>query len=544
MAPQPEQYIPTHRYTPVEAATAVTTALSQRGADNILASLHGFEFAFADRFEWPWMRWRHLRDDDPAYMAALPEQVPDQPEDLEQTILASALDMRRGGAVSEDGSKDDSAANARAALFADVDALMDASAALGPSLQLELAFAAYHERKWRAVELLALRLMGASKLSLDSVFDRAIRRLLTDMVFFALYRRHMPGYVDNPGHLYGQLTALKDNPQMAEVLGGDTATATLYRANMLAMKGDFGAALPLYATAANTSGFVSPVFPHAQVLLPLEDLTEKSRADDMQWYHERSKTEFVYRHPPSGEHALMVACEQGYFDHYALTYCQIVGQTNPGALIHFHLINFPADRAPTRNRTLEIERQCGVRINYTFEDSEFMAKRPQLKGGVCVCTRYIYLPDYLQAYSGVTITDIDGWLVKSIDDLSAFGEHDSLVSSWIWRKNTGYWRLPWGNLAGGFCSIKSTETSIRFAELVAHYLAQLFQRNAYHGKPLFYADQAAHFLCLNHAREKWGMDVGFIVGGFAQSAELPFQGRNEGKRAAMQAMLAKLKAEG
>ncbi len=161
-----------------------------------------------------------------------------------------------------------------------------------------------------------------------------------------------------------------------------------------------------------------------------------------------------------------------------------------------------------------------------------------------MCTRYIYLPDYLQAYGGVTITDIDGWLLKSIDDLSNFDNHDSLVASWIWRKNTGYWRLPWGNLSGGFCSIKSSETSIRFASLVAHYLARLFQRNAYHGKPLFYADQAAHFLCLRYAQENWGMNVGFIMGGFAQSVELPFQGRNEGKRAAMQAVLEKLKTGG
>ena len=547
MAPHPDQnspYTPGHRYSPAEAAKAVAAAFAKPDSDSILAALHRFEFGFADRYEWPWMRWRHLSVDDPTYLAALPLNVPNHSPGLEHIILASALDMRRGGTAgdnsqdSQDNQNSDSGADARAALFAENGYLMAASAGLGPSLQLELVLAAYHERKWHVVEQLALRLLDSSEAPAQN-----IRYLLVDMVFFAIYRRNMPSYVDNPKHLYDQLDALKDNAVTTAILTGNSTTATVYRANMLAMKGNFEAALPLYADAAGEDGFASPVFPHTQILLPVDTLTEATRAADMQWYHARSQTDFVYSHQPDGEHAVLVACEQGYFDHFSDIYCQIVGHTSPGALVHFHLINFPPERAPTVARIREVERRCGMRINHTFEDSEFMARRPQLKGGVCVNTRYIYLPEYLQAYSGVTITDIDGWLLKSIKDLSDFGDHDSLVASWIWRKNTGYWRLPWGNLSGGFCSIKSTENSKRFALLVAHYLAQLFKRNAYHGKPLFYADQAAHFLCLQYAVKNWGMDVGFIAGGFAQSEELPFQGRNEGKRAAMQNMLNKLKAE-
>ncbi len=543
MAPQPDQFLPAHRYSPNDATKAVTKAFAEPNANSVLAALHKFEFDFAERYEWPWMRWRHLSDDDPKYMAALPAQVPTLKPGLEQTILASALDMRRNLPDNAEAPGNADAAHARAALFTKDSGLITASARLGPSLQLELALAAYHERKWRAVELLALQLLTLGSVTGDDTLDQKINHLLVDMVFFAVYRRHMPGYVGNPALLYGQLDALKDNPQTASILTGDSATATTYRANMLAMKGKFEAALPLYADAATASGFRSPVFPHAQVLLPVERLTENTRPDDMQWYHARSQTEFTFTHGSKGEHAVLVACEQGYFDHYGDIYCQIVGHTSPGALIHFHLINFPPDRAATVARIREIEQNCGVRINHTFEDSEFMTRRPQLKGGVCVCTRYIYLPDYLQAYAGVTITDIDGWLVKSIKDLSDFGDNDSLVASRIWRKNTGYWRLPWSNLSGGFCSIKSTDQSRQFAGLVAHYLAHLFRRNAYHGKPLFYADQAAHFLCLQYAQKQWGMNVGFIGGGFNQSEELPFQGRNDGKRLAMQNMLAKLKAK-
>ncbi len=553
MAPQSDHFTPDHRYSPNEAADTVAKAFTQPNTNSVLAALHRFEFYFADRYEWPWMRWRHLSDDNPAYMAALHAQVPTlkpgpEQTNLEQTILASALDMRRSLPAGVEAHQTADGANARAVLFTEGSGLIAESAELGRNLQLELVLAAYHERKWRAVELLALRLLKQGTVTGDDALDLKINHLLVDMVFFAIYRGHMPGYVDNPALLYGKLDALKDDPLTKPILSGDSATATTYRANMLAMKGEFTAALPLYADAAAARGFRSPVFPHAQVLLPVESLIDDSRAqdtraDDMQWYRARSQTEFTYTHASEGEHAVLVACEQGYFDHFADIYCQIVGHTNPGALIHFHLINFPADKAKELARMREIEQDCGVRINHTFEDSEFMTNRPQLKGGVCVNTRYIYLPEYLAAYAGVTITDIDGWLLKSIKDLADFGDHDSLVSSWIWRKNTGYWRLPWSNLSGGFCSIKSTDKSRQFAALVAHYLAQLFQRNAYHGKPLFYADQAAHFLCLQYAQKQWDMEVGFIGGGFAQSEELPFQGRNDGKRLAMQNMLDKLKAE-
>ncbi len=379
MALHPDHDAPSHRFSPTQATEAVAVALAQPSIEGVLAGLHAFEFDFAERFEWPWMRWRHLSDDDPAYLAALPQTAPTLSQDIEQTILNSALDMRRGGTPDNNGM-----ASARASLFTDASDLMQASAALGPSLQLELTLTAYHERKWQAVELLALRLLATG-----GTLAQNARTLLTDMVFFAVYRRHMPGYVDNPRHLYDQLEALKNKPEMAKTLGGDSTSAILYRANMLAMKGNFEAALPLYANAASAGGFVSPVFPHAQVLLPLEGLTEDKRTEDMQWYHARSKTEFVYSHPPEGEHALMVACEQSYFDQYGDIYCQIVGYTNPDALIHFHLINFPADRTPAVARLREMERACNVRINHTFEDSEFMAKRPQLKGGVCVHALYL-----------------------------------------------------------------------------------------------------------------------------------------------------------
>lgn len=522
-----------HRYTAAEAKEVLADVWRAPDANELFAGLHGFELAFADNAEWPWMRWKHLSVDDPAYLEAIPRNLSTEAEGLPSDILRAALVVRRGVT-------DEREASLIKSLFTADNGLLEKSGGLGASLQLELMFLAFHERRWRAVGILASRLLQLDGVTGDIVLDQKIDDLLFDTLFFATYRPYMPGFVDDPAPLVEKLSTMQNAPAIARVLARDGIAAKVYHANILAMRGAFDEALPIYAAASDTNGFRSPVFQQAQILLPVADLTDDAWHADLAWYRERSNTEFHFPHDPAGEHAVMVAVEPGYFDLYGPLYAQIVGTTNPQALIHLHLINFPADQAQTTAAIRQMERDCNVRVNYSFEDNQLMRDRPQLKGGVCVNTRYIYLPEYLDAYASVTITDIDGWLLKSIRELSDFGDRDSLVSSWIWKKNTGYWRLPWGNLSGGYCSIKSSENSKRFARLVSHYLARLFARNAYTGKPMFYADQAAHFLCLKWAEAHWGMRVGFIGGGFAQSEELPFHDRHAGKQKAMQDKLAEL----
>lgn len=528
--------------TPKQARQTVGAAFKGADANSILRDLHAFELTFADNAEWPWMRWRHLSVEDPAYRDALPAKAPDGvATGLAANVLDAAIAVRRGSEAMGNGD-----------LFGDLfepnSGLMEASKSLGPSVQLELMMLAFHERHWKAVELLATRLLGANSgghnggITGDSAINVIMDDLLLDTLFFSIYRPYMPSYVQNPKPLIDKLASLSGTPNVERILARDTTSAQVYMANLLALEGNFTDALPLYAEAAAADGFRSPVFQQVQVLLAVPDLSPVTRQSDMDWYYARSKTSFHYRHDTPQEQALLVAVEPDYFNAYGKLYAQIVGTTNPGALIHFHLINFPADSDAVVGDLNNIEAECGVRINFTFEENQLMADRPQLKGGVCVNTRYIYLRDYLDAYAGVTITDIDGWLLKSIDDLSNFGDRDSLVSSWIWKKNTGYWRLPWANISGGYCSVRSTENSKQFADLVAHYLAKLFALNADKGKPMFYADQAAHFLCLKHAEARWGMQVGFIGGGFAQSEELPFHDRHAGKQKAMRDKLAELQA--
>ncbi len=532
MPSDPSDISPT-RPSPAAVSDVVRGAFAQPDTESILSALHRFELTVANNMEWPWMRWRLLADEDTAYLDGFPFEVPQAGGDaLTHTLFAAALQVRGAGT--------DSAPLKN--LFSDINELIENSKNLPLTLQLELMMLAYHERKWEAVHTLAARLIAEPAITGDTGLDARVKDLLLDTLFFSAYRPYMPYYVDNPVPLLEKLEGLLAQPSPAQLMAAGGMAAKTVSANLLAMRGQFDEALTLYGEVATSTGFRSPVFQQTQVLLPLESLTEETRADDLNWYHARSETAFHFTHAPAGEHALLVAVEPAYFKLYGALYAEIVGTSNPDALIHFHLINFD-DKATAEAELSSLAKTAGVRINHTFEDNQMMAERPHLKGGVCVNTRYIYLPDYLEAYTGVTITDVDGWLLKSIADLTDFGERDSLVSSWIWKKNTGYWRLPWGNLSGGYCTIKSTANSRRFAALIAQYLTRLFARNAYVGKPLFYADQAAHFLCLQKAVADWGMQVGFVGGGFDQSPELGFGNRHEGKQQAMRDKLAALHAE-
>lgn len=522
---------PAHNQTPADAKRAVSNAFATGEANSVLAALHAFELTFTEGSEWPWMHWRHLSEDDPAFRDALPRTVPENTETgLANAVLQVALAVRR--AEDED--------TGAGALFKAPADLIDASKTLGPSLQLELMMLGVHERRWKVVETLAARLLAHDGITGNTEFDLITDDLLLDTLFFSIYRPYMPHYVDNPKPLVDRLAALAEDASVARVLARGSIAALTYRANMQALTGAFDEALELYQQAVTATGFRSPVFQQVQTLLPVNSLRDEDQTNDIGWYRTRSTMHFHYKHAPTGEHGILVSAEPSYFDRYAALYASIVGTCSPGALIHFHLINFPADQSDTLAKLREIEETSGVRVNHSFETNQLMVDRPQLKGGVCVNTRYIYLPDYLEAYTSVTITDIDGWLTKPVAGLTDFGDRDTLVSSWIWKKNTGYWRLPWGNVSGGYVSIRSTTASLRFARLIAQYLSKLFARNAYSQKPMFYADQAAHFLCLKHAERHWGMNIGFIGGGFAQSAELPFHDRFAGKQQAMRDKLTKL----
>lgn len=521
--------------TAPELRSILEAVLTKQGPYAFVAQLHRRELQSAPTYEWPWMQWKHLCEQDPSYracLATLDLDAVQQDNTLAKTILSAAITLRLNKPQTD---------SFKQILESYVEYEADITA-LPNQFKLELAFIAFSERKWPLLRFLTLQLVTANHIY-DQKMTECIHFLAFDMFVFATYRPAMPTFVATPKKLVMALEAIESKPEFSHILTRENRTALIFKANMLAIKGKFERALQLYAQANNMEGFRSPVFAQSQVLLPVSEADNPTLQSSLKKWHKKfSDASFSYPHKTANEHAILVTADEKYFNLYAELYIRIVGVTNPGILIHFHLVN-PSENIDSLTEKFQSwEENYKVRINWTLENNKIAKEISRLVSGVCVCTRYIYLPDYLNAYASVTITDIDGWLLASSEKLTNFAGNDSLVSSKVWRRHKGYWRLPWGNLSGGYASIKSTDNSKRFSKLISAYLIQVYKNNAYNSKPLFYADQAAHFLCLQYAHKHFHMEVGFIGGGFAQSEEQRFHIRYKGKQDAMAAKLREIEA--
>lgn len=506
---------------------------AEEGPERFLSLLHEIEFTLSDQYDWPWLRWRQLAESGYDTASLLPEKIlGEAPTLLAQQVLDRVLAVRLGNPEATD----------LEGLFeGDHKDFLAAMAELPYPYLLELMGYAFYQRRWWLAGRMCRRLLRTTPGYPEKVAER-VQDLAFEALFFTVYRPGTQHFVTNPQKQISALTALGENPNFAHVTNRSSIVMDVYRANCLAMEARFDDALALYQQANDRTGFRPPVFSQAQTLISIAKLQETDPEALLSWKDDHFRTEHVFRHDPQGRHVVLVACEEQYLDMFGELYTQILALTNPGLLVHFHFVNLPQSREEIAKRLDAWEVQHNIQINFSLETNRIMADMPDHRGGICVCTRYIHLPDYLDAYAGVSITDIDGWLEAEVDYLADFGGADAMISSWIWRKNTGYWRLPWGNLAGGYSSFCSTDKTKAFAELVKLYLLSVYKRNAYAGKTLFYADQAGVFLCLQYIVRTMGMKVGFLRGGFAQSEEQRFGTRHAGKQMAMQEKIEQLRA--
>ncbi len=511
----------------IMAASQKSEAIS-----DTLQALHTLEFALSSQYQWPWMRWKFIAESAPKYLACFPSEMKTSKasNSLEHDIFLYALEIRRPAEETM----------TTAPLFKKHPNILKDSQALNRTFMLELMFIAFAAKNWPVVQHVSHTLLSNPDVCKN--LPAEVRDQVFDTHVFSYYRPAMPTYVQNPKPLMDKLFEIKGDNIFEEILNANSKTSMCFQANLLALQGDFEKALPLYEKANNADGFKTSVFTQTDVILSPRNLLHEFAPDLSNWYKNYSSLTINYTHKPHKEHAILVSCDPSYFDLYAELYIEIVATTNPNALVHFHLLNF-SDPAKTTKLLRTWEKTHNIRINSTFETNDLMNELPHLKGGICANSRYIYLPDYMSQYTSVTVTDIDGWLLKPLSELMDFGNNDILISSMTWRKKSGYWRLPWGNISAGYLSINTTETSLNYAKHVAIYMLKNIRQNAYIGKPLFYADQAALFLCLHYATEHYGMKIGFLGGGFAQSAEQAFHTRIESKRSALQAKLKELQAK-
>lgn len=475
-----------------------------------LAWLHTLEFAQGSRFAWPWTRWREGKPDHRTLFKTIADPLFSGEPALE---AAKALRLPELAGVSSPPTT-------------------DINIATEPHTALEACMLAFAETRFADVETLAEGLMTAI-LDIDSaLFSEAPQHLpatyslLLEAWWFAVYRQGMPTYVKDPDAL---LARLKGGSLKWIETGGDMvaeSTLALLTANHLAMQGHVEAAIEAYQQTLSVTGFKGPVMPQAHVMFEPKSAITKS----IDWYAHRSHVKHHFIHEPASEHAILVSCDSRYLRNYGEVFAGLVAKRLPGMVLHLHLINCDDEDVTFVAHIAEMH---GIKVNYSIETNGFMETAPYRVADVTSAARYVYLPAYLAHYKSITVSDMDGWPGTSAEALTSFGDTDVLISSWIWRKNKGRWRLPWSNVSAALLSVQATTGGMAFAEAVSRYIQHAFWLGNQRGVSSYFADQAALFLCLRELEDDGTVDIDFIGGGFQQSSDNGFHTRHASKKAAM-----------
>jgi len=524
----------------------------------ILACIQALEAEICDDYRWPWLFWPMLARNNAAYGDILPADAPrlatnemlvaggtlpvdvapidgaksgpNGVDELAQEIYQAAFQVRSGDLTT------------LSRFFKDPEQTIEAAVALPLAMQVELIFYAMSEKCWPAIEALTARQLKQWQTGQNQLHDR-LAELFFDLNLRALFRQAMPSFVNRPTDLTDRLDVIATNDVLLDKLGRNSSAVGYFMAAQKSLAGDVEGSITLYDQVNRSPGFRSPIFNPAQTVVPIRSIEDADEAQLLRWFAKYSNITHHYRHDPGAEHVVLVGSEQHYLDRYGELYAETLGMTNPGALVHFHFVSLTTPKVDILALLDGWQVKYGLRINCSFEENSILRQLTPYTAAISMTTRFVYLPDYMETYTSLTLTDIDGWLTAPIEKLSAFEENDTLISSWIWRKNTGRWRLPWANLAAGYISFKSTANSQKFHVLLRKYIITVTRDNVMRGRNLVYTDQSGLFLSLLHGCKTWGHKVGFLPpAGFKQSFEQREEFRFEGKKQAMKEKLAELKA--
>lgn len=502
-------------------------------SDALIVHLHDHEFDVHEDMIWPWVFWRDFAKDGHAYIAAIDRtKITDNPGNFD--IAQTALDLRLNGPVEQGLDK--------LRIFLDDNAFgLDT---LSLNMRLELLFLCFSEKKWKLLDMAALNLLSALQAKSFSNHHRKKCDLIFEALCFSFFRQHADGFINNSKDTLKAFNKLLSDSGADTLLPPESAARIFFNAQAKFSAGDIEGGMTGFEPLIGYQGFKSPVFPQTHCLLgDLDALARNEGAIDAA-YRDFSNATHHFDPTSEGAHAFLVSTDQIYLDRFGELYCAISAKTQPGSILHFHCVNLHDEATAKQNFDLWQARH-GVIINWSQERNRMLdtpPKVPSFTEAIASCARYVYLPDYLDHYESVTVTDIDGWPEAPMDMLTDFTASDIRVNSWIWRAGDGAWRTPWSNISAGLFSASSNRASKRTMQLVSLYLKAVFTRNYEHGKYCFYADQAALFLCLKYAEKAFGTRISFIEGSFKQSAQQHHLLRDDQKQKTMLDKLAALEA--
>ncbi|MCK0068331.1 hypothetical protein [Kordiimonas laminariae] len=188
----------------------------------------------------------------------------------------------------------------------------------------------------------------------------------------------------------------------------------------------------------------------------------------------------------------LVSCNKVYYSMYFKNFAESFAIKNPKGTLHLHAINFEVDEDALQT----IEDEFGIYINFTEDSTDLDVLNPDIMKGYCAGARYMYVPQYLDIYDEILITDIDGVLKLSHQDVWSGREGRILLSTLILDPARAANFVFWSNIGAGATGIPATKEGRLFAKIFSHYLFTRFVECQKRGERFFFSDQVGLLLSL------------------------------------------------
>jgi len=333
--------------------------------------------------------------------------------------------------------------------------------------------------------------------------------------------------------------------KLAAHIGTNSRNVAIYDSIVACMNGDVLAAEKLAAEAGDRSGKTTPYFLAARNALPPAEISAFKQAGPEGAAAALAAFPVQHIRNQPAETALLISCDEGYFDDFALNFvrsfahsntetniCANTG-SNTGACVHFHCVGF----TPDHGRLDQWQADTGVMINASVDTTQLKGigtNDQDIRMGYYAGARYIHLPYYLTIYDRIVITDIDGVFDNSIDAIFADSPAIQMSSVLLDPAYSRYFAM-WENIGAGAFACTAAPEHKAFAATLSLYLQTRFHQAKTGETRFFYSDQVG--LLQSYLQHRGDTDFVRMSPTFEQSGSLADSTRKGDKKAFQRAFL-------
>ena len=316
----------------------------------------------------------------------------------------------------------------------------------------------------------------------------AVRReLYCDLYFHGIYNSIAPAVFQNTFGNTEQDVLQEALKLCGGFLGADSPHLRHYRAIIACTEKKLDEAVALMVSAGSKKGYFTQFFRAGFNVKTPDEMRAFAEGVTAGSDHLR----MGLRHEGT-EGCTLVSCNYGYYSMYFRNFAESFSIQNPKGVLHLHAIDFPVDEDVLD----KLEAEFDIRINYTEDATDLGALSPDVLQGYCAGARYMYLPEYLNVYNRILVTDIDGILKLSHGDVWHGREDKVLLSTVILNQARKANFVFWSNIGAGATGIPATEEGRMFAKIFSGYLRQRYRECRELGERFFFSDQVGLLLTL------------------------------------------------